>query len=89
MHFYVPPAEVSSSSQSPPLSSMSFMSFHVYFDRQVHKNWFKKSLNFAESNAHPKTNARGSFETEIFCLFVCLFSLINDLHSEVYLKGVY
>ena len=48
------------------------MSFHVYFDKQVHKKKLekkiskqkkKKSLNFAESNAHQKTNARGSFET--------------------------
>ena len=45
------------------------MSVHVYFDKQVHKKWKKKmekkikSLNFAESNAHRKTNARGSFET--------------------------
>ena len=27
-----------------------------------------KSLNFAESNAHRKTNVRGSFETEFFSL---------------------
>ena len=48
------------------------MSFHVYFDKQVHKKLKKKnsaskkkieSLNFAESNAHRKTNTRGSFET--------------------------
>ena len=46
------------------------MSFHVYFDKQVHKKLEKnkqakkiKSLNFAESNVHQKTNARGSFET--------------------------
>ena len=45
-------------------------SCHVYFDKQVRKNWKKikqakkfKSLSFAESNAHRKTYARGSFET--------------------------
>ena len=44
--------------------------FHVYFDKQVNKNWKKnkqakkiESLSFAESNAHRKTNACGSFET--------------------------
>ena len=47
------------------------MYFHVYFDKQVHKRLEKKlnkqkkieRLNFAESNAHQKTNVRGSFET--------------------------
>ena len=48
-------------------------SVYVYFDKQVHKKLEKikqakkkkkiKSLNFVESNAHRKTNARGSFET--------------------------
>ena len=33
-----------------------------------------KSLNFAESNAHRKTNARGSFKTYIF-----LFSFILSI----------
>ena len=49
---------------------VSVMSFHVYFDKQVNKKLRKKlskrkidSLNFAESNAHQKTNARSSFET--------------------------
>ena len=51
---------------------VSVISFHVYFDKQVHKKTEKKknkqakkikTLNFAESNAHRKTNARGSFET--------------------------
>ena len=44
---------------------------YVYFDKQVHKkNWKKikhtqkiKSLIFAESNMHRKTNEHGSFET--------------------------
>ena len=62
---------------------VSFMSFHVYFDKQVHKKLGEKktskqkkkikSLNFAESNVHQQTNARGSFET--YNLF--LFSLIK------------
>ena len=47
------------------------------------KNWKKnkqakkkiKSLNFVESNAHQKTNARGSFET--YNLF--FFSLIEPV----------
>ena len=57
------------------------MSFHVYFDKKVHKKTEKKNtqlskkkikcLNFAESNAHRKTNARGSFET--YNLFIYLF----------------
>ena len=49
---------------------VSVMSFHAYFDKQVNKKLRKKlskrkidSLNFAESNAHQKTNARSSFET--------------------------
>ena len=48
---------------------VSFISFHVYFDKQVHKNMKKikhakiRSLNFAESNTHRKTNASDSFET--------------------------
>ena len=50
---------------------MSVISFLVYFDNLVHKKWEKKinkqkkiqTFNFAESNAHRKTNARGSFET--------------------------
>ena len=51
---------------------VSVISFLVYFDKQVHKKTEKKkikqakkiqTLNFAESNAHRKTNARGSFET--------------------------
>ena len=49
---------------------VSVISFLVYFDKQVHKKTGKKkqakkikTLNFAESNAHRKTNARGSFET--------------------------
>ena len=50
---------------------VSVVSFLVYFDKQVHKKLEKKlskqkkiqTLNFAESNAHRKTNARGSFET--------------------------
>ena len=50
---------------------VSVISFLVYFDKQVHKKLEKKikqakkiqTLNFAESNAHRKTNARGSFET--------------------------
>ena len=51
--------------------------FLSYFDKQVHKKLEKKNeakkkkkkknklkpLNFAESNAHRKTNARSSFET--------------------------
>ena len=45
--------------------------FLVYFDKKVHKNLKKKikqakkfqTLDFAESNAHRKTNARVSFET--------------------------
>ena len=43
------------------------------------KNWNKcqakkiKSLDFAESNTHQKTNARGSFETN--SLFIYLFIL--------------
>ena len=57
------------------------LSFHVYFDKQVHKKTGKKlskqkkiqSLNFAESNAHRKTNARGSFET--YNLFFLALSL--------------
>ena len=51
---------------------VSVMSFHVYFDKQVHKKTGKKlkikSLNFAESNGHQKTNMRGSFETHIIFL---------------------
>ena len=47
------------------------ISFLVYFDKKVHKKLKKKikqakkfqTLDFAESNAHRKTNARGSFET--------------------------
>ena len=37
----------------------------VYFDKQVNKKLGEKieSLDFAESNTHRKTNARGSFET--------------------------
>ena len=37
-----------------------------------------KRLNFAESNAHPKTNARGSFETYnlfFFSLIICDYIL--------------
>ena len=45
--------------------------FLIYFDKKVHKKTEKKinqtkkfqTLDFAESNAHRKTNARGSFET--------------------------
>ena len=43
------------------------------------KNYFKKkneSLNFAKSNAHRKTNADGSFETQNF-----FFSLISSKHK--------
>ena len=51
------------------------ISFDIYFGR---KNKIKRgkiqSLNFAESNVHGKTNARGSFETEFF-----LFGLLNAL----------
>ena len=36
-------------------------------------------MNFAESNAHRKTNARGSFETYNF--FFLIFSLMN-IHCE-------
>ena len=47
------------------------ISFLVYFDKKVHKKLKKKikqakkfqTLDFAESNTHRKTNARGSFET--------------------------
>ena len=46
------------------------MSLQVYFDKQVYKKLGKKkkekkikNLNFAEWNAHQKTNACGSFET--------------------------
>ena len=50
---------------------MFVISFLVYFDKKVHKKLKKKikqatkfqTLDFAESNAHRKTNARGSFET--------------------------
>ena len=50
---------------------VSVIYFLVYFDKQVHKKLEKKikqakkiqTLNFAESNAHRKTKARGSFET--------------------------
>ena len=50
---------------------VSVVSFHVYFDKQVHKKLENKiskqkkskSLNFAESNTHRKTNAHSSFET--------------------------
>ena len=49
---------------------VSVISFLVYFDKQVYKKLEKskqknpkKNLYFAESNAHQKTNARGSFET--------------------------
>ena len=46
---------------------VSNMSFHVYFDKQVHKKLEKiESLNFAKSNMHQKTNARGSFKTYFF-----------------------
>ena len=50
---------------------VSVVSFHLYFDKQVHKKKLNKKLskkkkrkkikrlNFAESNAHRKTNARG------------------------------
>ena len=57
------------------------MSFHVYFDKQVHKKLKKiskqkkkkiTSLNYAESNAHRKTNARGSFETHNFFLILMM-----------------
>ena len=60
------------------------MSFHVYFDKQVHKKTGKKnkqakkkikSLNFAESNVHRKTNAYGSFDTYNFFLFCFVFVL--------------
>ena len=53
------------------------ISFLVYFDKKVHKKLEKKikqakkfqTLDFAESNAHRKTNARGSFETyDLFIL---------------------
>ena len=45
--------------------------FSCDFDKKFHKSWKKKikqakkfqTLDFAESNAHRKTNARGSFET--------------------------
>ena len=72
---------------------VSVMSFHLYFDKQVHKKLKKKqkqkqkklskpkkikSLNFAESNAHQKTNARGRFETNNF--FFCL--RLNLLQKE-------
>ena len=59
----------------------SVVSFHVYFDKQVHeklerksnkqkkkKKKKKKSLNFAESNAHRKTNARGALRHTIYFL---------------------
>ena len=50
---------------------VSVISFLVYFDKQVHKKTGKKikqakkikTLNFAEWNAHQKTNAHDSFET--------------------------
>ena len=49
---------------------VSVISFLVYFDSQVYKNWKKiqankkiKSLNFVKSNVHHKTNVGGSFET--------------------------
>ena len=49
---------------------VSVISFLLYFEKQVHKKLEKKikqakiqTMNFAESNAHRKTNARGSFET--------------------------
>ena len=50
---------------------MFVISFLVYFDKKVHKKTEKKNkqakkfqtFDFAEPNAHRKTNARGSFET--------------------------
>ena len=49
---------------------VSVISFLVYFDKQVKKKLGKnkqakniQTLNFAESNAHRRTNARDSFET--------------------------
>ena len=51
---------------------MFVISFLVYFDKKVHKKLKKKikqakkkiqTSDFAESNAHRKINARGSFET--------------------------
>ena len=61
---------------------VSVMSFHLYFDKQVHKTTAKKlskkkikSWNFAESNAHWKTNGRGSFEKNNF-FFLSLLNVI-------------
>ena len=47
---------------------MSATSFNAYFVRRQLKVGTMKSLNFAESNVHRKTNAHGSFETEFFGL---------------------
>ena len=68
-----------------------FISFLVYFDTKVHKKLKKKikqankiqTLDFAESNAHRKTNARGSFETyDLFFLALDsnLFYLPDCVH---------
>ena len=73
------------------------MSFHVYFNKQVHVYFNKQVhyklkkkqkqkqiwiLNFAESNTHQKTNARGSFETyNLFCLALFVsFSFCLEQH---------
>ena len=57
------------------------ISFLVYFDKKVHKKLKKEikqankfqTLDFAESNAHRKTNARGSFD-----IWFIFFSLITQ-----------
>ena len=49
-----------------------------------------KSLNFAKSNAHRKTNAGGSFETRTFffslipCLFLCDTRNINAVSGMIW-----
>ena len=76
---------------------MSVISFLVYFDKKVHKNWKKKlskqkknpTLNFAESNAHRKTNARGSFETQdlFFLALACVYLPFEKNGSRIQHNG--
>ena len=65
---------------------MFVISFLVYVDKKVHKKLKKKikrakkfqTLDFAESNAHRKTNARGSFETyDLFFLALYLGIIVS------------
>ena len=50
------------------LLCLSYLLMYILEKKNKKRKNKIKSLNFAESNAHRKTNARGSFEIEFFCL---------------------